>query len=654
MMLRRLFAVAALASGALVLSPIGCGGDDLSSAGPADGGGEADTIAPPPDAASHADAGNPAEGGPALPPSTAATYSGDQDPRQGFTTGTVRFVDEPTDVVSYALSWVTESGDDKGPFVTVPFAGPTHHDVPLTTPPVDATYFHIVATTKASTKRDLGYLRADNFASSHDVGLTAGKDLVGTVSAVVDTASSKLVVLFQNPSSGLTLRRCALDGTACTSADVVPGRAWPSVLGPLDDSPPRLVIDTASSKLVFTMPSSELGDPPLLARCNLDATGCVVTALVTAPQLALVRPQIFVDNARGSSCSPGAGLLDGRRLRLRARRDRMHGALTRTELCLPGRVRLRHAARAGRHRLEGTSVGDFVTYPTMFTFCDVAGNPCTSVTRTPPRDRERPRPRQAPLRRGERQAPPRRGRQDRAVLARRLDVHVERGWRTDARCDLRERRARRRIGTRPLPLRGRRERLYEEARRRRRTDRRSGDRTRRRDERLRRIADRGLRVGHALPRPLQRGRERMRGKDAGAAGGSARRHGREPLRRPQREEGLRVLRVERDLRLEPRVPHALRRDRHQLHGLDAAVSDWTGLKGAFFDVGLDKLVVAGPDYSVVCDGAGASCAKVVGLTGVVHDEATHSLVDIKGGSGPALSGSPAACARAGRHRRCLL
>ena len=85
---------------ALVLSTIGCGGDEPSVAGAADGGENPDAIAPQPDggdAASDPDAAVPGEGGPALPPSTAATYR-DQDPRQGFTTGTISFIDEATDV----------------------------------------------------------------------------------------------------------------------------------------------------------------------------------------------------------------------------------------------------------------------------------------------------------------------------------------------------------------------------------------------------------------------------------------------------------------------------------------------------------------------------------------------------------------------------
>ena len=113
----------------------------------------------------------------------------------------------------------------------------------------------------------------------------------------------------------------------------------------LGDAPPRLVLDPASSKLVFAMPSSELGDPPQLARCNLDTTVAVVVCA-----------------SDGTACT-------GRSLGLSYAYPGAYGYDT-----LRGRVVM--AAK--------NSSGDFVTYPTAFSFCDVAGNPCTTVTRTPP------------------------------------------------------------------------------------------------------------------------------------------------------------------------------------------------------------------------------------------------------------------------------
>jgi hypothetical protein len=630
---RRLLAAAALVSCALVLSPIGCGGDDPASAGPADGGEEATSIAPSPDggdAASNADAGDPAEGGPILPPSTAATYR-DQDPRPGFTTGTVRFVDEATDVVSYALSWVTESGADKGPFVTVPFAGPTHHDVALTTPPVDATYFHIVASTKASTTRDLGYLRADNFASSYDVGLAAGKDLTGTVSAVVDTASSKLVVLFQNPSSGLTLRRCALDGTGCTSADVVPGRAWPTVLNPFDDSPPRLVIDTASSKLVFAMPSSELGDPPLLARCNLDTTGCVVTPLVTAPQLALVRPQIFVDSARGKLVLAGRSgystvavfvcALDG---------TACSGRSLGLSYAYPGAF--------GYDTLRGqlvmaakTSVGDFVTYPTMFTFCDVADNACTSVTRTPPEIAndlglgrllyDAANDRLLVIAGGKiaRCLPDASTCTSSVVGGPTHDAILANGGLVIASghdlylCAVDGSGCTKKPGAAGGPS--------------------VGEATVLADATSAYVVSRTASAWGTLFL------DRCNVDGSGCAGKTLEQPaaaragtGASPFIAHNAKKGYVFLASNGIYGSSPAFLTRCAETGISCTALTLPLSDWTGLRGAFFDVGLDKLVVAGPDYSVVCDGGGASCTKVVGLTGVVHDEATHTLVDIKGGA----------------------
>lgn len=116
-------------------------------------------------------------------------------------------------------------------------------------------------------------------------------------SVVVDTVNNKLLAVTMNSSTGTrpTLFRCNLDGTSCTHTDIT--AAQPALSG----YKPSAAIDRRNGALVVATSDGAREYRPSLFRCALDGTACTFADLSDGQGVASgSEPNLLVDGTTGA------------------------------------------------------------------------------------------------------------------------------------------------------------------------------------------------------------------------------------------------------------------------------------------------------------------------------------------------------------------
>lgn len=256
---------------------VALGACSSDSSAPPDGvdGGDAATVdsgSPDSGAVEDADAAPTPD---AMPPAAPTFVSfTDRDPRRGFSDGTIaigRASDESA-VSGYRAYWSDATGARLGLAGSVVKSAADLSVVvpPGTILPAGATLVTAVAVAGALESTGVSS-KGDNFPLHFDLSVgIQGQDGLGYPRILVDAAAGKMLVVgvsYGRPE----LRRCNLDGTACTAHALDAGRGIQTA------STLAATIDPIGSKLLVVTADATNSDKPALFRCNLDGTGCTYT-----------------------------------------------------------------------------------------------------------------------------------------------------------------------------------------------------------------------------------------------------------------------------------------------------------------------------------------------------------------------------------------
>ena len=205
---------------------------------------------------------------PGSPPANAAQAVAfvDQDPRQGFITGTltVTAAGDESDITGYSVYWGSSASAKLvlTPIVELAKTGSNvSFPLPAGTPvPAGATHLLAFASNDSGDSATPAAAAAfDNYPIASDLSLGAAADSYQFVTALgLDTANSKMIFQARQKSSPFYFRilRCNFDGTACTGTDV--------------SNNSFRVVDPVNGKLIL---QSNLAQG-MLVRCELDGTAC--------------------------------------------------------------------------------------------------------------------------------------------------------------------------------------------------------------------------------------------------------------------------------------------------------------------------------------------------------------------------------------------
>lgn len=227
----------------------------------------------------------------------------DQDPRQGFTSGTVVIVpaaDEST-ITVYNLYWGSSPATklSGAPIIaSIPKTGATLR-FPIasgTQVPAGANSL-VVFTANASGEDPLGVgtTPVDNFVHFVDVSAAAAAQSGFRPSATIDASGRMFVATIDgaNSSGGLRgdvdLYHCTLPIPQCTRTGI-PSPGQPQGL-------PAAAIDDANQKVVVATTVSPAGDLGF-NRCNFDSTGCTFAELSPAGVGQGITPAVYVDRSK--------------------------------------------------------------------------------------------------------------------------------------------------------------------------------------------------------------------------------------------------------------------------------------------------------------------------------------------------------------------
>ncbi len=139
-----------------------------------------------------------------------------------------------------------------------------------------------------SGKPSLFRCNLDGTGCTHtDISAGRGTDSGLNTHAAIDLANSKLLTVSRDGSNSnrLTLYRCDLDGTDCTSTDIS--------LGIDNAGETQVVVDTINSKLLVVVKTASFS--LALHRCNLDGTSCSYSALSTTDSYRSFVPRALLD-----------------------------------------------------------------------------------------------------------------------------------------------------------------------------------------------------------------------------------------------------------------------------------------------------------------------------------------------------------------------
>ncbi len=222
----------------------------------------------------------------------------DQDPRARYAKGNVgigRAADE-RDVAGYRLYWGTAT--TKSTQIVYLSANGQDPSYALDQPiPPGAT--HLLAFSEnagGEMEKGVAVGPVDAFPIHVDISAGQGAGSGTTPSAIVDTASGKLLVATKNDANGgrPSVYRCNLDGSACTPHDVSGGEdAGAGVL-------PSIAVDAANAKLLVATQHGANGQRPALFVCELDGTACIYRDISAGQGVGSgYRPSLVVDAAGG-------------------------------------------------------------------------------------------------------------------------------------------------------------------------------------------------------------------------------------------------------------------------------------------------------------------------------------------------------------------
>jgi hypothetical protein len=195
----------------------------------------------------------------------------DSDPDEGTIEGVIALTKatNESDVTSYALYYGSTATTKFDPLpITVLQANGKDLQFPITlSPPPAAAQFILAFSSNATGEMPTGVavpLHDNSKFESIDISVDAGANSGTEPTIAIDSVNEKILVVAANGQGVLTLFRCGLDGTGCTTADVSGGVEF--------NSAPSITIDTANGKLLVVA-ALEMSLPHLY-RCNLDGTSC--------------------------------------------------------------------------------------------------------------------------------------------------------------------------------------------------------------------------------------------------------------------------------------------------------------------------------------------------------------------------------------------
>lgn len=229
-------------------------------------------------------------------PTPLAAYL-DEDPRRGFTRGTVELAmpthEPPID--GYLLS-LTDGLGKRQLLTTAPAGSPLRVKLDETPVPAGMEWLEIVAA-RGKERSAPRVIEGDNYLRLVDVGANAGVDSLSAANIHADIAKNKLVVVATDALRRPTARVCELDGSSCSLWKVDAGLGPDSAasyafLGGVSAAGTTSILDATSRQLFIATSSLAQGKSGLrLIQCGLDSRVCTERQVTTTPG----RVTFFVD-----------------------------------------------------------------------------------------------------------------------------------------------------------------------------------------------------------------------------------------------------------------------------------------------------------------------------------------------------------------------